>query len=139
MKRRDQEDFLKDVFADEGLDALRESTLARGLSTVRRRRNARAVGTFVLAGASLLVLAATMLWPRPKYLTVAQAPVVVASTAAPPRIKIYPATVASDSPPIAIISDEELLNLFGDHPVALLGSAGRQRLVVFDKPQKITR
>jgi hypothetical protein len=36
--------------------------------------------------------------------------------------------------PIRVIGDEELLGLFQGRPVALLGEAGHQRLVLLDEP-----
>jgi len=133
MKHREQNDFLKEIFADDELDSLREDSLAQGLSALRARRRVRAIRSAALMAIPLLALAAALLWHSPKNATVAQPPATVASST-PAPIKFYPATNPSDAPPIATISDEDLLAMFKDRSVGLLGSAGQEKLVFFDKP-----
>lgn len=136
MKRRQPEDLLQEIFADDALAALREESLAAGLAAQRDKRRARALRTTALAVVPLAILTAALLL-RTKPEIPAPAPRIVAAATVPtrePAIKIYPVVSAKDLPPVATISDEELLALFKDRDVALIGSAGHQKLVVFDQP-----
>jgi hypothetical protein len=49
-------------------------------------------------------------------------------------VKFYSDEAAGGAPRVETISDEQLLALFKGRSVALLGSPGRQRLVVFNPP-----
>lgn len=131
MKHRNQDNLLKEVFADEALDALREDSLAQGLNALHQRRKNRAVRMAALSAIPLALLTALVLWHAPKSSTVTESPVIVAS-ASTSAVKIYPATSAIAAPPIAAISDDELLAMFKDRSVGLLGSSGQQKLVFFD-------
>lgn len=130
MKRSPQEDLLKEILADEALDAVRENALAGGLAALRARRRNRAVRTAVFLGAPLVILSALVLRPTTNINPAAS--VASAPTVAHASIKIYPATTPENSPPIAAISDEELLALFKDQSVGLLGTPGQQQLLVFN-------
>jgi hypothetical protein len=134
MKRLEPDDLLKEVFADEGLDALRESSLGHGLAALRSRRRHRAWRLGALAALPVLALATMLLWRSPP--DAVTPPAVVATAATNPALKIYPAVVASAAPPVPTISDEELLALFPNRPVGLLGEPGHQQLVFFDQPAR---
>lgn len=112
MKRSEQDQLLREVLADERLEQLREASLAGMLGLARRRRRTRA---FISgAAASLaLVLVAFVLLQRESGLR--------------PGL---PVTRSSPSQPaIPTITDEELLALFPDRAVALVGKPGAQQLI----------
>lgn len=134
MKHREPDDFLKEILADEALDTLRENSLAGGLATLRTKRRVRTVRTALAAGIPLLVLAALLLRTAPKPLPAIES-ARIATVTNLPNIKIYPATAAKDPTPIPTISDDELLALFKDQSVGLLGTPGQQRLMVFPSPK----
>jgi len=78
------------------------------------------------------VMAVALLWLRPA--PVEKIPVATPVTAsAHSRIKIYAATNAAKIPPVPTISDDDLLALFADHPVGLIGPPGQQQLIVLDQ------
>lgn len=134
MKHREPDDFLKEILADEALDTLRENSLAGGLATLRTKRRVRTVRTALAAGIPLLVLTALVLRTAPKPLPAIES-ARIATVTNLPNIKIYPATAAKDPTPIPTISDDELLALFKDQSVGLLGTPGQQRLMVFPSPK----
>jgi len=133
MKRRHHDDLLKETFADGELDALREATLNRGLAAIRAKQKFRLLRNTVFAAAPLLLLVAALFWHAP----IATAPAIVApKTASLPSLKIYPAANVADMAPIPTISDQELMALYANRPVGLLGKPGQQKLVFFDQPTK---
>jgi hypothetical protein len=118
MKTPSKSDLLADVLAEE--ETLRTSTLECGLSALRQRRRLRHIRNGALVALPLIVIAAMF-----------------APSLVPPR---RPAIVAVNPPPamvegtaIKIISDEELLALFKDRPVALVGRPGHQQLLLLDE------
>jgi len=134
MKRNFHHDLLKETFADRELDALREATLNSGLAAQRSQRRLRMARNTTLAVAPVLLLLAATLWWHP-----ATAPMPMISTAKIaliPSLKIYPAVKTADMAPIPTISDQELLALYANRSVGLLGKPGQQKLVFFDQPAK---
>lgn len=116
-----QTELLADVLAEEE-EALRTSTLECGLSALRQRRRLRRIRTAALMALPLIVIAA-MFAPA---LILQRRPVPSIAAVNPP-----PAMVEGTA--IRIISDEELLALFKDRPVALVGRPGHQQLVLLDE------
>lgn len=115
MKRSELDRLSRDILADENLEVLRAASLDGGLARLRTRHRRRAVlsgfATAVVAVAALLFLKSS---PSPVAHHVAnEAPAV-------PRIKM--------------IDDQELLALFPDRSVALVGSPGDQKLIFLDAP-----
>jgi hypothetical protein len=135
MKSDHQDPLIDDVLATDDLDELRAVTLDQGLTAVRRRRQwrrlRRTAGVMVcLAGVATVVLVVrfdSALSGRDKLLT--------GDDLRPPAVASS-ANVASDSTgpdDVRRLSDDELLALFPNRPVALIGPAGRQRLVFLDQ------
>ena len=119
-KEAEQDELLADVLADG--THFRATTLELGLAEmqrVRKRRRAARLGAVVCA--PLLVLA-TAIFLR-EFLA--------RHTNNPPRVvqvgKVIPGTS------IRVLSDEELLAMFKDRPVALVGKPGNQRLLLLDE------
>jgi hypothetical protein len=48
--------------------------------------------------------------------------------------ELAPASPEEAAPQVKFITTEELLALFPDRPLALVGPPGRQRLIFFDEP-----
>jgi hypothetical protein len=135
MKHRRHDDLLKETFADGDLDALRESTLNRSLAALRIRRRLRMLRNGALVALPVLLLTAVMFWRAPSSPTPSvSAPAVTVATI--PVLKIYPAVTAAAVAPVPTISDQELLALFANRSVGLLGKPGQQKLVFFDQPDK---
>jgi hypothetical protein len=129
MKRADQERMLSEIFAD-GSAAARTGSLALGLQALRRRRRHRAA---IVSTSTLSVLVAGFLLFR--------------SPGVPPRVPsanvaVHAAGQVSDLPHpnlmlapanVKMLTDAELLALFRDRPVALIGTPGEQRLIFLDE------
>lgn len=127
MRRTEQDDLLKDLLSGDELAEFRRASLELGLKAMAARRTRRQV-LHTCAGCSLLLaLAAVVLWPwLPAHWTgrktVAQVPEVAGSPA--------PAHAGSGS--VRFISDDELMALFPDRAVALIGKPGHQQFVFLD-------
>ena len=119
MKRPDQERLLRGILADDNVEALRAASLARGLTLLRARRRRRASVAMV---ASLAAIAAALLTPR-------------SDDRLPNEREALSAPAAT---PTKIITDEQLLALFPEQSVALVGAPGTQRLILSapDKPSR---
>ncbi len=116
MNRPDQDRLLRELLADENVEHLREASLARGLSLLHARRKRRALVSAVAAStavAALLALLAPKHGPQP---------------AGPPMAPV------SSTSTVKIIDDQQLLALFPDRTVALIGAPGNRKLVFFDPP-----
>jgi hypothetical protein len=110
MKRSDQDRLLEEAFAGESVERLRAASLAGALSALRARRRRRAC----VSGAAASFALAVAVFVSIRHRTPEEAVV-------PPPA---PKTNA-----VRIISDEQLLALFPDRSVALIGRPGEQRLV----------
>ena len=125
--------LLDELLAGAELEPLRESALRLMLAESRRARQQRqalAAAALALAPvlAALALLGHHLSGSRPSTPAVAAlAPVEKAAPSAP-----EPAPAAR--PGLRIVTDKELLALFPDRPVALVGPPGRQRLVFLDRP-----
>jgi hypothetical protein len=122
MNEPDNDPLLRDLLHD-GTDAnFREASLNAMLTAARRTRRQRK--TLRLAGyTAVLLLASAAIWQRP---TIPPTPTAVPSHSSP---------VAADPArkPIRYIDDNELLSLFPNRPVALVGSPQGQQLILFDR------
>jgi hypothetical protein len=124
MKSSDRQKMLNEVFAGEELEKLRQSTVATGRDAMRRKRRNNAMSRLSLVVLVPALMTLSIFWlarePIP-YLPLSQA------TSTAPR-------KASDAPnPLTTISDDELLALFPNQGVALIGKPGNQRLLIFDR------
>ena len=121
--KKETDELLTDVLAEE--TQLREKTLELGLDQVRRVRRRR--HTMRVAGAiclPILVLAAAI---RVRDFSATKNPTPGAVAHVTEAEKTIPGTS------IRVLNDEELLELFKGRPVALIGPAGHQQLIVFDE------
>ena len=129
MKHPEHDRLLNEIVTGEELADFREASLQRALTAIRQqRRRQRFVRLGALAVVPLLAALGIVFSRSPK----------------PPLQKIAasnasPVAVSSAQPrtaPVKFINDDELLALFPDRPVALIGKPGRQQLVFLDKPAK---
>lgn len=111
MKDTDMDDLLRDVVGGPQLEVLRDGSLTQRLRVLRRRRR-RVAFVRASAVAALIALVATVTLDR-------QQPAAL--------------PVSEDQPPIVVsITDEQLLSLFEDRGVALIGTPGDQKLMFLD-------
>ncbi len=118
MSVSEKEQLMNELFESSELAELRRSSLELGLASLRRRRNrARALRGILIAAVPIALLV-----------------VILAQPAAPPRAVVAPPTAATGTKSIKFITDEQLLALFPDRSVALIGKPGQQQLVFLDQP-----
>lgn len=115
MNHPDKSDLLHELLP--GGDELREQSLKAGLRAVHRNRNRRRGTRMALAGAAALLLAGLVWEPQSTHQDSRPHPV----------SQLAKRTVAGT--PIVLISDQELLDLFGDQPVALVTKSSGQELL----------
>ncbi len=131
MKSSDHDPILKEILADESLEAVRWKSLEQGLAIARgRKQRVRwAKAGFVVAalGAALWLLV-----PNKRSLVARDQ-----MTRAP--VKPTPAHLATVTPdtkgpaPVRFVSDDELLALFPGRSLAMIGPPGRKTLVFLDQ------
>lgn len=121
MKSSDRDHLLRNVLADEALEQARATSLEAMLRSVRRRRQRRAL---VTGGAATLVVALSLA-------------VLIQRWPAGARDEVSSPT--TPAPAVRTISDEQLLALFADRSVALVGRDGAQQLLFFDAPKSAGR
>ena len=122
----ENEELLAEVLADD--EELRAATLQAGLAELRSKRRRRSATRVVLVALVPLAVAAALsvqqLHQRRRDL----------SLETQNHSTIVPSTARTiEGTTIRILTDEELLAFFKDRPVALIGSPGNQRLVLFDE------
>ncbi len=125
MKRFEQDRLLREILEGQELSDLRRISLDQGLASIRRRHHLRRV-TRVCALALLPVLLLLPLLPRKPSVAPERPPAYADSS--PARSASPEKTV-----PIKFITDEQLLALFPDRPIALIGRPGQQQLVFLDR------
>lgn len=127
MKHPEHDRLLNEIVTGEELADFREASLEHALSAIRQqRRRQRSLRLGALAAVPVVVALGIVFSrsPKPSLREIA------ASNASP-------IAASSDQPrsaPVKFINDDELLALFPDRPVALIGKPGRQQLVFLDKP-----
>ena len=123
MKRTEKDDLLKDLLSGDELAEFRQASLERGLKALAARRTRRQI-LRACAGCSLLLALVAVLSPwlpgHSRRNSVASAP----SDAAAPA--------PSHTCEIKFISDDELMALFPNRPIALIGKPGHQQFVFLD-------
>lgn len=125
MKPSEHEKLLKELLPDDGFADFRKSSLERGLASMRQHRRQRVLvrGGALATVAGLFVLGLLLKHPHPTQKTIAAVP--------------SPASAAA-SEHVKFISDDELLAMFPQGSVALIGKPGQQRLVFLDKSASAT-
>ena len=129
MKHPEHDRLLNEIVTGEELADFREASLQRALTAIRQqRRRQRFVRLCALAVVPLLAALGIVFSRSPKR------PLrkIAASNASPVAVSPVP----SRTVPVKFISDDELLALFPDRPVALIGKPGQQQLVFLDQPAK---
>jgi len=129
MKHPEHDRLLNEIVTGEELADFREASLQHALTAIRQqRRRQRFVRLGALAGVPIAVALGIVFSrsPKPALREIA------ASNASPVAV----ASVQPRTAPVKFISDDELLALFPDRPVALIGKPGHQQLVFLDKPGK---
>jgi hypothetical protein len=118
--------LLRELLETDDLVRLRNQSLDCMLVAVRCRRRRRRIVPICLGLLSALVLAAHLLTMVP------DSPVATADSAHPGH---SPAQFEeAPSGKVKFITTEELLALFPDRPIALVGPAGQQQLIFLDEP-----
>ena len=110
MNRSDQDRLLREILADENIESLRAASLAGGLAALHTRRRRRALLSGVAASTAIAAILAVLSSHR--------APVAIAP---PPLARS-----------VTVIDDQQLLALFPDRTVALIGAPGNQKLFFAD-------
>ncbi len=116
MKRTEQERLLNEVLSGEELREFRQASLEHALASLHRLRRQRRAWRACAWGSLPVLLIAALLVNRP------DAPVPL------------PAAARPEAPPVKFINDDELMALFPNRPVALIGAPGHQQLVFLDEP-----
>jgi len=128
MKHSEHDRLLKEIITGDELADFREASLQRALDAIRQRRHRRR--SMQLGALAVLVLVAVgIIFTRSVTPPIPEIALSSSSPAAPSIPQTGPAEVK-------LINDEELLALFPDRPVALIGKPGQQRLVFLDKPAR---
>lgn len=126
MNNTDRETLLNDVLAGENLESFRQSSLAAGVIYLRRRRRrVLAVRTGFLAIA-VCAAACWLAWPDHSAQVSQLAKTATESPASPEA-------PSESSGKLHFINDDELLALFPNRSVALIGKPGNQRLIFLDQ------
>ena len=125
MKRTQENDLLRDLLSGDELAEFRRASLELGLKAMAARRTRRQVLRACAGCSLLLALAGVVLWPwLPAHWTGRK------SVAQIPEVAGAPASAGSGS--VKFISDDELMALFPDRAVALVGKPGHQQFVFLD-------
>src|SRR5688572_27454503 len=117
----EHDELLNEVLTGENATELRSASLNYTLTAVRRQRRFRQVLRGACPVAALAILTA-ILWYR-------QAPLIQ-------PVAIQPSVVGGPTVPgtsIRLVSDEELLAMFPDRPVALIGPPEERHFVFLDE------
>ena len=112
-------------------DELQQATLQSGLAAMRRKRLRRHA---LRAGSIFTVMLLLLLFGflhvrhnRDQSMTHLSRPGAnIESSPRPAPPEVIPGTT------IQVLNDQQLLDLFKGHPVALVGTPGKQKLIVFD-------
>ena len=123
MNSDDREKLLKEILPREDLADFRQTSLEHGLTRLRRQRRTRYALRTVAAVAAFCFLSLAIFLkphhPAPNNVSVAQSP--------------QPVAAPAPTDHVTFITDDELLAVFTNRPVALIGKPGQQRLVFLDQ------
>ena len=113
--------LLEEILDSPGAGDLREATLEAGLRAMRRKRKGRALIRSGAVALALVVVAGAGILSSSRRREAAVAPAVNAPS---------PKTATAK---VEVIDGEQLLALFPDRPVALVGAPGKQALILPDE------
>lgn len=124
MKANERDQLLRELLPGNELSAFRQESLALGLAALQRKRQRRRVFRASTAAALVLVVASGLLWQltRPP-----------AAPRRPVSEDFARVSLPSNAPAATLISDDELLTLFPNRSLALIGKPGHQRLLFLDE------
>jgi|ERR1043165_7287462 hypothetical protein len=129
MKPPEHDRLLNEIITGEEVADFREASLQHALTAIRQqRRRQRSLRRGALAAVLVVVALGIVVGRSPK----PTAQEIEASNASPVAVSSAPPRTA----PLKLINDDELLALFPDRPVALIGKPGHQQLVFLDQPPK---
>jgi hypothetical protein len=120
MNTEDQDRFLRNILEDETSSGFREQSLRHGLRLIRRRRLVRNGLKLGMLPVFLLLVVWMANFPERKVHTTVR------------RSNPAPTHVVGK---VKFINDEQLLALFPDRSVALVGKPGSQQLLFLDEPK----
>lgn len=131
MKHSERDRLLTEILAGEEVSGFRQTSLELGLRALKTRQRRRQIARICMVCSFALLAGGAVIWGSWQTLSTgrdsaATAPRVATTTAPAP-------TVAGD---VKFISDDELLALFPDRSVALIGKPGHQQLVFLDADKK---
>ena len=127
MRRTEQDDLLNDLLPGEELAEFRQASLDLALKTMAARRTRRQVLRACAGCSLLLALAGIVLRPwLPAHWTGRK------SVAPSAEVTGVAGSAHAASGSIKFISDDELMALFPDRAVALIGKPGHQQFVFLD-------
>ena len=133
-RHSDPDPLLTDIFSDERLENFRSASLEQTLALARRRRLRRRQNRgFVLLGLALAAIVTARVSTRHEPAN-PSGPTLALPRTTPPA-PVAPATrpAPKKGGTLEFISDDELLALFPNRAVALVGRPGAQRLVFLDE------
>jgi peptidoglycan/LPS O-acetylase OafA/YrhL len=125
MNPHDQEKLLKEILPPDDLADFRQASLAFGLAGLHREQRRRHVVRFIAAGTVLICLSLGLVMKSRK-------------TGGNQTAQIHPALATASAivaSHVDFINDDQLLALFTNQPVALIGKPGEQRLVFLGESQ----
>lgn len=126
MKTKPEHEQLLNEIVSEEAAGFRAASLQRTLASARRHRQARAALRVGGGMAAAIALASAAWWHWSPAINSVENPS-VAVTAAQPVRETVPGTS------IQVVSDEELLAMFGDRPVAIVGPPENRQFVFLDE------
>ncbi|MEO6567820.1 MAG: hypothetical protein ABIO94_03580 [Opitutaceae bacterium] len=122
MKPSEREKLLRETLADDAIEVLRASSLARGVAAVQQRRRRRRFASVAIASACVVATLAITWRER-----------------TPPRGVAHETSPAAPRSPVEVLNDEQLLALFPERAVALVGGASGQQLIFLDESESRAR
>jgi predicted nucleic acid-binding Zn ribbon protein len=125
MKRTDQEHLLNEILTGDENSDFRRASLELALQKNRRRQRHQ---TLLRFGATMAVTA-LLVW---KFVLPAHGP--AKKSQAMQLVNSSSITTPASESKVKIINDDELLALFPNRPVALIGKPGHQQLIFLDEP-----
>jgi hypothetical protein len=123
MKPSEHEKLLKAILPEEDSSHFQRASLEYGLTHLRRqRRRGYLARAGALAAVACLATMELVKWHHP-----------ARRDGSNPQLSSTPRPAQATSSQVKFISDDELLALFPNRPVALIGKPGQQRLVFLDQ------